>query len=64
MVELAIAFWVVLFASATILTMGLYIRKIWINYKTKRKEKEKETAAYLERQQEAIQKWKKKVLRP
>ncbi len=64
MVELAIAFWVILFASSTILTTGLYIRKIWINYKIKRKEKEKETAENMERQQEIIKKWKRKVLRP
>ncbi|MDQ4073622.1 MAG: hypothetical protein M3162_04875 [Thermoproteota archaeon] len=64
MVESAIAFWVILFASSTILTMGLYVRRMWVNYNIKRKEKEKEIAENMERQQEIIEKWKRKVLRP
>jgi hypothetical protein len=64
MLVLAVTLWIFCFASSTFLIMSLTILRIYRSYSSNKKIKEREFNESLSRQQDAIDKWKQKVLRP
>ncbi len=56
--------WVSIFALFTLMIIGLDSVKDYRNYINKMKVREQEFSEKIARQQQAIERWKRKVLRP
>ena len=64
MVNFAEIFLVIGFALSTVTVIGLDGVRIYRNYIDKKKIREREISESIARQQHAIERWKRKVLRP